>query len=157
MASDASNLKPLAAGIFFAAVGAFFSTSSYLTLEIGHLSAIGPGFFPFALGLVLILLGVGITMQVAGAAWSTFGTVSVRGILCLGLAPVLFSQTVLGLGMVVSVALTTLLACLSSRQMNVRVAAAVVALTTLVSVLIFHYLIALPVPLVGRWLSFGAV
>lgn len=155
MVADMSNHKPLMAGALFAALGAFFSINAYLTLEIGDVSAMGPGFFPLALGLILMLLGVAIALQGLRSTWSRFGPVSPRGVLCLGLAPVLFSQTAHGLGLLASVALTTAVASFGSRLMTVRVAAGVVVVTTVLCVLVFHMLIGLSIPLVGAWLKAG--
>lgn len=155
MMSERSN-KSLAAGLLFAAAGAFFAINAYLKLDMGQVSAIGPGFFPMMLGVILILLGCAIALQVVKSNGTPFGTVSLRAVLCIGLAPLLFALMIQGLGLIASVALTTVVACFSSRLMTLRISAVVVVTVTLVSVLIFHYLIALPVPLVGRWLTFGA-
>ena len=56
------NLKDLAAGALFVAIGGFFTLNAWFNLTIGNALAMGPGYFPILLGLVLIGLGAAIAL-----------------------------------------------------------------------------------------------
>ena len=62
------NLRDLAAGALFIAIGSFFALSAFLNLPIGRAFAMGPGYFPMLLGLILI--GFGLAIAIAGFAQS---------------------------------------------------------------------------------------
>ena len=49
--------KDLSAGAIFIAIAAFFLSSAWLNLEIGTSFRMGPGYFPVALAVLLLVLG----------------------------------------------------------------------------------------------------
>ena len=51
------NLKDCAAGTLFVAIGLLFAVNAWLGLSIGSAFAMGPGYFPILLGLILIGFG----------------------------------------------------------------------------------------------------
>jgi len=51
-------MKKIITSLLFCSIGAYFSIGAVIFYKIGSLSKMGPGFFPLALGLFLILLGV---------------------------------------------------------------------------------------------------
>ena len=53
------NLKDCAAGMLFVAIGLLFAVNAWLGLSIGSAFAMGPGYFPILLGVILIGFGAG--------------------------------------------------------------------------------------------------
>jgi hypothetical protein len=58
------NPRDLAAGALFIAIGGFFALNAWLNLAVGRAFAMGPGYFPILLGMILI--GFGIAIGAAG-------------------------------------------------------------------------------------------
>ncbi len=56
-----ANQRDFWAGVMFIALGALFAGIAY-TYKLGTAARMGPGFFPFWLGLILILLGIGVAV-----------------------------------------------------------------------------------------------
>jgi hypothetical protein len=146
------NLRDLAAGALFIAIGSFFSLSAFLNLPIGRALSMGPGYFPIVLGLTLIGFGLAIAIAAVGAPSAPFGQVSWRGVGLVTTSIVFFALTVRGLGMAVALGGATLLAALSSDR-NSLVFAILLSLTlTTFCVLVFVVALRLPYPIIGPWL-----
>ncbi len=148
-----SNTKDIAAGIFFIAVGAWFSLNAWLTLSLGTASRMGAGYFPIILGIVLALLGAGIMLKSFNAPSGAMGSISVRGVVLISLAPVIFGLTVRGLGMVGAVFLSILVASFSSERVSIGIGLLLSLGLTTFCILVFHYGLGLPFDLFGPWLS----
>jgi hypothetical protein len=146
------NLKDIGAGLVFIAIGVFFSVEAAMNLAIGTSLAMGPGYFPAVVGGVLAVFGVAIALRGLGAAPSPFGAVSWRGVALIGLAPIVFGATVRGLGMAPTIVLTTLISVFASHRVGLVKALALTAGLTVFCVLVFHYGLGLPTPLLGSWL-----
>ncbi len=141
------------AGAFFIAVGGWFAVQA-LGMEIGTARRMGPGFFPLILAGVLILLGAVVLLGSLKGQVQDLGVFAVRGMLFILPAPVIFGLTVRPLGFVPAIALTTLYACLASRQMRPLTALILVVALTVFSTLVFSYGLGLPFRLIGPRLSF---
>lgn len=148
-----SARKDLGAGAIFAAFGlAFASTAS--TYEVGSALAMGPGFFPLALGGILVLLGI----LIAGKALvapeeGELGPVPWRSAALLVAAIMFFGFTVRGLGIAPALFLSVLLAALAGRNVRVVSALVIAVSLTVLSLLIFVVALQLPVQLLGPWLG----
>lgn len=71
------------AGVMFIILGALFAGIAY-GYKLGTAARMGPGFFPFWLGLILILLGIGVTLgglRKAGPAVDKFHWVPIAWVL----------------------------------------------------------------------------
>ncbi|RWG05356.1 tripartite tricarboxylate transporter TctB family protein [Mesorhizobium sp.] len=101
----------------FIAFGAFFALQS-LGLEIGSAFRMGPGYFPLALAIVLLLLGVIILVQAVRFESEAIGHIAWRGMLLILPAPIFFGLTVRGLGFIPSIFLTALIASFASARMK---------------------------------------
>lgn len=145
------NPKDLAAGAIFVAIGAFFALNAWFSLAIGRAFAMGPGYFPIVLGVVLIALGVAIALTGIGKPSRPFGDVSWRGITLVSASIVFFALTVRGLGMAPALGGATVLAALSAR--NAPLFALILSLClTAFCVLVFVYALRLPYAVIGPWL-----
>jgi uncharacterized membrane protein len=141
----------LCAAIFIA-LGAFFAIQA-LGLELGTAFRMGPGYFPFVLACVLILLGLIILVQATQYKAEPIGPVAWRGMLFILPAPIVFGLTIRGLGFVPAIFLTALIAAFASRRMTPGVALLIVSGVTLFSVLVFSYGLGLPFRRFGPWLD----
>ena len=145
--------KDLAAGAVFAGFGLAFAITS-ATYDIGTPLRMGPGFFPLALGGVLVVLGIAIAVKgfVAGEG-GEIGPVPWRALALLLGAILFFGFTVRDLGLVPALFVSVLLAALAGRSARVVPAVVIAVGLTVLSVLIFVYALQLRLPLLGPWLG----
>ena len=145
------------AGLIFVAFGLAFAITS-LSYEMGTPLRMGPGYFPLALGGILVLLGLLIMGKgfIPGAgAEERLGSVPWRALFLIVLAVLFFGLTVRGLGLVPATAVTALLTALASNRTSILAAVAIAAGLTALSVLIFVVALQLRLPLFGPWLPFS--
>jgi Tripartite tricarboxylate transporter TctB family len=146
------------AGLIFVAFGLAFAITS-LSYEIGTPLRMGPGYFPLALGGILVFLGLLIAGKgfiSSSGAEERFGGVPWRALFLIVLAVLFFGLTVRGLGIVPATAITALLAALASSRTGILAAMAIAAGLTVLCVLIFVLALQLQLPLVGPWLSLSS-
>ncbi len=148
------DTREVAAGLLFIAIGGFFAIQSVLFLRIGSTLSMGPGYFPLALGIILILLGLAIALKGVNAPPESFGRVPWRGGAFVIGAVVFFGATVRGLGIVPALGIATMLAARSSPRTGWAGAVGLSAALTAFSTFVFVYLLKVPVPIFGRWLDF---
>jgi hypothetical protein len=147
-------LKDVLAGAVIIALGLAFALGA-LDYEVGDPLRMGPGYMPLALGVIVIGLGIGIVIKgfLAGEALA-IGAVDWRAIVLLTAALLFFGLTVRGLGVGLALLGATLLATLSrSRTPLIEVVAISVGLTVL-SLVLFIFVLQLRLPLTGPWLPF---
>jgi len=119
----------------------------------------GPGYFPLALGGILVLLGLLIVGKgfVSGAgAEGRLGGVPWRALCLIVLAVLFFGLTVRGLGLVPATAVTALLTALASHRTGILAAVAIAAGLTVLCVLVFLLALQLRLPMFGPWLWFSS-
>jgi Tripartite tricarboxylate transporter TctB family len=146
------------AGLIFVAFGLAFAITS-LRYELGTPLRMGPGYFPLALGGILVFLGlliVGKGFIASSSAEGRFGSVPWRALLLIVLAVLFFGLTVRGLGLVPATAVTALLAALASSRTGILAALAIAAGLTVLCVLVFVLALQLRLPLFGPWLPFSS-
>jgi hypothetical protein len=141
--------RNFACGALFVAIGCGLAWSAS-RMTIGTASAMGPGWFPMALGVLLGVLGAAIAIQsllVDGAPAP--GSFEWRGFVLVTFAILTFAATITRLGFVPAVALTTLIATLASRRMRVRTAVILVLVLLAFCWLVFVRGLGLPVRMFG--------
>ena len=145
------------AGLIFVAFGLAFAITS-LSYELGTPLRMGPGYFPLALGGILVLLGLlimGKGLISGSGAEERLGSVPWRALILIVVAVLFFGLTVRGLGLVPATAVTALLTALASNRTSILAAVAIAAGLTALSVLIFVVALQLRLPLFGPWLPFS--
>lgn len=149
----AINLKDLAAGLVFVAIGGFFAIDALATLRLGSTLNMGPGYFPVLLGALLILLGLAIAASGLGRPTEPFGSVSLRGVTLVMAAIVVFGASVRGLGFIPALFASVMMSSLASRQVSLKLAMLLSLTLTAFSTLVFVVALGLPYPLLGRWIA----
>ena len=165
-ATGDSPVADLLAGATFIALGAGFAFGS-LRYDIGSALRMGTGYVPLVLGATLAVLGLAIVVQgVVARARSGSGAPApdehadhergpvpwLRGALLIA-SVVVFGLTVQGLGLAVSLFVTTYLAAIAGHRNGPLKAAVVAAGLTVLSLVIFVGLLQLRLPIRGEWLG----
>jgi hypothetical protein len=144
------NSTELAGGSIAIAIGGFavWEASGY---SIGQLSQMGPGYFPVALGVVMIGLGAALIFEgrrvdaepAENPAWRTLVAV-LAGI---GAFALLLERT----GLVPASVALVLLAALAEPQYRPGQTVLLALAVSAISVLIFSLMIGMPLPAFARW------
>jgi len=154
-----AGVPDMLAGSTFVALGLAFALGGR-TYGIGSTKAMGPGFVPFVLGVVLTVLGVVITAAAFRGgnphdreAAAERGPVPwVRGgMLVAGI--VFFGATIEGLGLAPTLFVTTFVAALACRGVSPLKALGISVGLTVLCLGIFVGLLQLRLPLLGDWLG----
>jgi hypothetical protein len=149
------NQKDFWAGVMFVAFGAFF-TGFGARYTLGTAASMGPGFFPTALGIALILLGIVVAVGGLSAkatpekidrfAWST---------LLLILGPIaLFGLLLNTLGLVLCLAMLVVVSSYASHEFSWKATLGNAFVLIALSLLVFVYALKLEFPLLPA--GFGA-
>ena len=146
------DMKNLWAGLIFISLGLFFALQSIFNLRIGTAASMGPGYFPTALGGILVALGAAIAFFSFNRPRNPLGAVSWRGLVLVMGSILFFALTVRGLGFAPALAGTGLLAGHSSGKLGWLPSLAVAAAISASGSLVFVYALKLPYPLIGRWI-----
>lgn len=147
-------LPDILAGAIFVVLGLAFAITS-TTYEIGTPFRMGPGFFPLLLGGVLTVLGILVVGSgFVAAREEQIGGIPWRAIVLITVAFIFFGLTVRNLGVAPTLFITTLLAALAGARMGLIRGIAIAAGLTVLSVVIFIYVLQLRLPLFGPWLRF---
>lgn len=147
-------LKDVLAGGVFVVLGLAFAIGA-LEYNVGTPLRMGPGYFPLALGLLLVALGiaVGIKGFLAGAG-DELGGVQWRAILLITAGVLFFGLTIRGLGAALALFGAVLLAALARSQTRLHEVVLIALGLTALSVVLFIGILQLRLPLTGPWLPF---
>lgn len=151
------NKRDFWSGMLFIATGILFAGLSQ-QYQMGTASRMGPGWFPTALGLILVLLGVitlvGALAKSAGAndlepvGWREIGLILGGVALFAGLLP--------HLGMVLSATLLILVAAFASHEFRLRETLISIVVLLVMSYLVFARGLELQFPVWPTFLGGGA-
>ncbi|WP_312407903.1 tripartite tricarboxylate transporter TctB family protein [Rhizobium sp.] len=145
------NRRDFWSGMMFAGFGATFATLS-LEYDLGTLRQMGPGWFPFALGLVLTVLGI---LIVFGAARSRprdegkdheIKPVGWRELFLVLLSIAIFALLLPYLGVIVAIVLMVLTSALAGHEKRPLEVAIVAIALSFACYAIFIYGLGVPLP-----------
>ena len=146
------SVKDIGAGLVFVAFGLAFGAGA-ATYTVGTPARMGPGFFPLAVGVLLVILGAAIVIRVGQEADDEALTrPALRALAFILGAVLIFGVTVRGLGLVPSIFVTAALSSLASPRTTVPMAFGFGLLLTAISVAIFVVALRLNLQLLGPWL-----
>ena len=123
------------------------------TYPIGTLYQMGPGYFPLALGVLLAFLGALIALNAIKSPESEqhfdMPKAEWRGWFCIIAGPVLFIILGRWTGMLPATFACVFVAALGDRETTLRGAVILASCVTIFGVLLFHYLLQLPMPVLS--------
>jgi Tripartite tricarboxylate transporter TctB family len=143
--------KDFWSGIMFLvfAAAAIITASAY---SLGRAGRMGPGYFPIMLGCALALIGVILVARSVVVSGEPVGRLHPGPLIIVALAVVVFGLTIQPLGLVISLMLVTVMACLAGRERRPLEIAALTVAMAVFSVGVFVFALRLPLPL---WPSIG--
>lgn len=154
------NRDDLTAGLVFLGVGLFFAANTLGSLDIGTAAAMGPGFFPLALCIILTLLGLGIVAKARRDVQSARSDpalgaeeqearppLNLRALFFVIAAPVAFGLMLRSFGLVPALVATIALAVAASHTIGIKQGLAIVTGMTVFCVVVFYYGLQVPVSL----------
>lgn len=152
----AARRKDLYAGLTFVVVAALFAGHSMLH-DIGTPLRMGPGFFPLVVSLLLGAMGLAIVLRPLCTGIREMGNdgrhpMPWRGALLILGGPVVFSLTIVGLGLIPATAMVVLMGAFASPDMTWRGAVLSTLLVTVGCLAIFYWGLGLPLRLLGTWI-----
>ena len=148
------NHKDFASGSFYAVVGVGFSYVS-TGYTMGTAAKMGPGYFPFWLGIILTLLGL---MVIAGSMSSRaepdkLDRWDIKTLLWILGSVVMFGLLLYPLGLIISLPILVIVSSMASHEFNFKWAAVNALVLTVMSYAAFVYGLNLQFPL---WPAFIA-
>lgn len=113
------NRKDFASGLMFVAVGLIFSGVA-TTYNMGTAAKMGPGFFPFWLGLVLAFLGAIVTLSATSkkATEETIPSWDWPSVLWVTGSVVLFGVVLAYLGLILSLFVLVFISAMASHEFH---------------------------------------
>ncbi|MGR3455707.1 tripartite tricarboxylate transporter TctB family protein [Pseudooceanicola sp.] len=139
--------------LLFVATSAGFGIHAWTSMTIGTPADMGPGFFPLMLSLILAMLSVGVGFVRPDLDEEPLTVVSLRACLLVLSGPIIFALTIRTLGLLPAVLITVFIVSFASRFATFRNSALLAGGFTVFCVVVFHYLLNLPIPLWGTWIT----
>ncbi len=142
------NQKDFTVGLFYIAAGLAFSVLSR-SYRMGSADAMGPGYFPFWLGLILALIGTLVAGRSLSARAVRERLPALRlSMFALVMGSILFFGAFVDyLGLVLTVAISVLIASAASHQFRLRNALVCALAVAVFCALLFVALLGLQIPL----------
>lgn len=134
----------------FLIVSAVMGGYAFTTMKTGTPAAMGPGFFPVMLSLVLAVLSVGVAFLSRDLEAEALTLAPVKAIIIVVLCPMVFGFAIEPFGLVIAVFLVIFVSCLASRVTTLTQALVLSTAFTIFCVAIFHYMLQMTIPLWGE-------
>ena len=146
------NPKDLWTGIIYIAIGlaAIIIARNY---GMGTPRKMGPAFFPVILSSLLILIGVISVVRSFLRQGTPVGRFTVRGVLLVTGATVLFGLIIRGAGMIIAMPALVIIGAYGSRKFSWRTSIVLSIGITVFCILVFLKGLGIPLPVVGAWFA----
>jgi hypothetical protein len=118
-------------------------------LSLGSARAMGPGYFPLMVAMMLGALGLIMIVLSFGRETESVELVPLRSVTFVMLGPILFALLVRPLGFVAAVAAMVMVSAWSSQRMTWKWAIYTTVGMVVFSILLFYYMLAMPISLWG--------
>ena len=144
--------KDVLSGAIFVGLGIWFAAqSSHLTM--GTTRAMGPGYLPVLLSVVLALFGLAVLIRGLLRGVGPVAAIPLRGLAAVSAALLLFSFCVRGAGLVPTVFAMVLITCLGSTRARPLPSVILAAGLAVFCWAAFILGLGLPLSVVGPWLG----
>ena len=142
------NQKDVVAGLLYAGFGAAFSLGA-LSYKLGDPARMGPGFFPFWIGVLLVIVGVitALSGVHANASKDDVKRIQLAPLAWIIGGVVLFGLLLQPLGMVAALAVLVFVSSLASHEFTWKATLATAVVLILFSAAVFIWGINLQIPL----------
>lgn len=141
--------KDLVFALLFVVIGGFGIAYGWATLKIESPTGLGPGFFPVVLSAIIVVLALLVGVGGIGRTSESEVFAPLRSIILVIAAPVVFGLLIRTAGLAVAVGASVLVASFASSKIKLMEAVMLAAGVTFFCVLLFYYLLRLPLPLFG--------
>jgi hypothetical protein len=118
-------------------------------LSLGSARAMGPGYFPLMISMILAALGLIMVVGAFGRGTSETHVVPFRSLALISLGPISFGLLIRPIGFIAAVSVMVLISAWASFRMTWKTAILTTAFMTVFSVLLFYYLLKMPITLWG--------
>lgn len=144
--------REIAAGAVFIASGLFFGGFALAQLKLGSFAQMGPGMFPFLIGVALLAIGIGQVLASLNRAAATEAgePVEWRALIFVVLAMLAFAPVIAWFGVVPAIFVLVAIASQAAPRLTLRAAVLLGAGLSVAAWLIFVRLLGLTLALV-RW------
>lgn len=146
------NWRNITFAAIFVALSIATGFHAWRNMMVGTASAMGPGFFPLMLSIVLGALSAAVAFSSDDSS-APLRLAPLKSFLLIIASPIVFALSVRSLGLVIAVAATVFMASFASRHARLRDSALLAAGFTVFCVVVFHFLLALPIPLWGSLIA----
>lgn len=145
-----ANLPDLAFAAFLVGLGAFsFALASELT--IGTAAAMGSGYVPRGLALIIMVYGVVLGLRATCSGWQAFPDIAWRPLLLIAAAVALFAILLPYAGLALTSAVVVICAGFAAYDVRLRENAILAFTLAIFSVLLFATVLGLPIPIRPQW------
>jgi len=145
------SIKDLLAGLIYI----FFGASAILIAReynMGTAFKMGPAFFPTVLSMLLITVGAISIIRAFILPGTPIGAISIKGLLLVTFAIVVFGLVVRGAGLAIALPLLLFISAAASVKFRWQTTLMIAVGLTLFCVLVFLKGLGIPLPVVGPWI-----
>lgn len=145
--------KNIVNGLLLTAIGVFVAVYSWANYAIGDPANMGPGFFPFYLGIMLAILGAANVLTAVKAATENVA-VNGQGLLIVVGSIVVFGLTVNTVGVLLASAIAVFLSTYASQEYkNLLNRVAVAAVVAAINGIVFVAVLSMHIPLLPTFIN----
>ena len=133
-------------GILFLLIGSFFSIYAH-SYPLGSAARLGPGAFPFYVGLLLGAIGLFLVLKSWAERGEAIHPFNIKSMGLITLSLILGAATLTSLGVIFAVPITVVVASLAARRARVMPVIAMAILLTAFTYLVFVVALGIQLPL----------
>jgi hypothetical protein len=138
------DYRDVIAGLLMIFIGLGAAGYAWAFYRLGTIMQMGPGMFPFGLGILLALLGVLILLPALFRAGPQFLQPDLRSFFFVGLALVAFAMTVRWLGLIPAVVLLVMTAAFADNKLGLPKMVALSVALSAIAWFVFIYALGIP-------------
>jgi hypothetical protein len=139
--------KDFGAGLMFVGIGGFFMVWALTHYQMGTAVRMGPAYFPTVLGGLCAVLGLIVLLQSFAIEGPPVPRMSMRPLILISLACVVYGYLMKPLGLVISTAALVFIAAYGGHEFKFKEVAILYVVLIVFSVLVFVKGLTLPFPL----------